>query len=235
LDNTPREVITEAKDIIYKHGMELSVHAPFLELNIAAFCSGIREESIRVIKKSVDFSEQLRAKTLVVHSGEFTFDTIPENNRTNDNIITKKQWNHNIDSLRSINDYANSKDITVCLENIGLSPHSIDRCFEDLLEIRENVGDSLRFTLDMGHARLTEGAEKGIRLLGDSIYHIHLTDNLGKHDDHLPLGDGNYDYSNYAKFLRDFLHIIILEVVEISTDPKPVIRAKNALNTLLSQ
>ncbi len=234
LDHVPRDLINEAKDILYNHGMEISVHAPFHELNIAAFYAGIREESIRAIKKSVDLSEQLKSKTLIVHNGKFTFKITPENNITNNNILTKTQWNHNIDSLRSINDYANSKDITICLENIGIDPNSIDRCFEDLLEIREKVGNSLRFTLDMGHARLVDGAEKGIRLLGDSIYHIHLTDNHGEHDDHLPLGDGNYDYSTYVNFLRDFPHLIILEVVDISTDPSRVIKGKNAFKKLLS-
>lgn len=234
LDNTSSDRIAEANDIITNRGLEVCLHAPFLEINIAAFCPGIREESVRTVKKSIDLGGRLGAKTIVVHSGDFTFDIMPKNNKTNDNAITKAQWNYAIDSLRSINDYANSKGITICLENLAFYTHSIDRCFEDLLEIRESVGSSLKFTLDMGHARIAGGAKKGIRLLGDNIGHIHLTDNRGRKDDHLAVGDGNYDYSPFIDFLRNFSHVITLEVVDIGTDPGPVIRAKKALNRLLS-
>ena len=98
-------------------------------------------------------------------------------------------------------------------------PLSIDNTFEDMREIRDRVGQALQFTLDVGHARLQEGARKGVDLLGNNIRHIHLTDNFGKTDDHLPLGDGNYDYSEFAGFLGDFPHVITLEVLHRGPHP----------------
>jgi len=38
------------------------------------------------------------------------------------------------------------------------------------------------------------------------------------------LGEGNYDYSRFLGFFRSFPYIITLETVELTTDPKPVLK-----------
>ena len=135
--------------------------------------------------------------------------------------------------MKKINDYASGKGITVALENIGYGRQVMDRAFEDLLKIREAVGESLQFTLDIGHARLAGGAEKAIQLMGDNIRHIHISDNFGKKDDHLPVGDGNYDYTPLLDFFKTFPHVISLELVEFSDDPGPVLRARERFLQLI--
>jgi sugar phosphate isomerase/epimerase len=233
-DNTSVEMIAEAQDIRQKTGMEICVHAPFFELNIAAFCQRIRAESVRIIEKSIDMCAALEGKVLIAHCGDFTYN-LPQRASEYGSQAMAIQWNYNIESLKRINDYANSKGITVCLENIGFNTSSIDRSYEDLLKIQASVGDTLQFTFDMGHARLSQGASEGIHLLGRHIRHIHLTDNLNENDDHLPLGDGDTDYSEFGDFLKNFPYIITLEVIEISSDPAPVLRAKDAMIDLLSK
>ena len=89
------------------------------------------------------------------------------------------------------------------------------------------VGDSLQFTLDIGHARINSegGVEEGFRVLGDNIHHIHFTDNYGKEDDHLPIGDGNIDYSSFFHLIRNFPHIVTLEVFAPGPDPSPILKS----------
>lgn len=220
-ENTPPAVMDKARNILDKSGMEICVHSPFMELNIGAFSKGIRDESIRSINKAADMCEAIGGEVMIVHSGTLTYHQTQGATKEKHPLV-KLQWDYNIDSLKQINDYANSKGITVCLENIGFN--SLDQTFEDLLEIREAVGDSLNFTLDFGHARLAQGGEEAIKVLGEHIRHIHLTDNHGENDDHLPVGDGNYDYSGILDFLRNFPHIITLETVDLTDDPQPVLR-----------
>ncbi|MCG6910565.1 MAG: sugar phosphate isomerase/epimerase [Deltaproteobacteria bacterium] len=231
-DQITPDALAEAQKVVQKSGIEICVHAPFFEINIAAFSGGIREESIRLINKAVDLCHGLGGRTLVVHAGDFTY-TFDGATRLN-NPALAIQWQHNLESLKRINDYAQRKGVVVCLENIAINATSIDRNFEDLLEIRKAVGASLKFTLDTGHARLTEGTVRGIDLLGKQIRHIHLTDNFGEKDDHLPVGEGNDDFGSYIDFLRGFEHIITLEVVDIGTDPDPVLRCRRALQALFA-
>ena len=226
------EALADARKILQQNPMEICVHAPFFEINIAAYCKSIQKESIRIIETSIDLCHALDGKTLVVHNGNYTY-SIPGATRHNHPAL-EIQWSSNIAALKQINTYANDRGITVCLENIAINDTSIDRCFADLLEIREAVGDSLKFTLDMGHSRLFEGTAEGIRVLDDAIGHIHLSDNFGEKDDHLPLGDGNYNYSEYIDFLKDFEHIITLEVIDVGTDPEPALRTRQGLQDLLA-
>ncbi|MEW6185949.1 MAG: sugar phosphate isomerase/epimerase family protein [Thermodesulfobacteriota bacterium] len=230
-ENTPKDIIKKGRDILEKSAMEVCVHAPFFDMNIAAFSPGIRKASVDITKKTVDFCAEVGGKTMIVHSGTQTYEQI-KGLPKEANPLFKLQWDNNIDSLKQINEYANSKGITVCLENIGFN--SVDQSFQDLLEIRKAVGSSLQFTLDFGHARLGEGAAEGIRLLGENIRHIHLHDNHGKNDDHLPVGDGNYDYSPYIDFFKNYSHIITLEVSDISRDPQPMLRSRENFLKLVS-
>ena len=228
------DIISLVNGIVETSGIELCLHAPFFEHNIAALCPGIREASLESITKTIDLAEKLRVKTIVVHNGGYAPPGPPGTSRFDDDRL-RKHWDHNIASLKELVDHATKKGVILCLENIGFDPFSIDGTFEDMAEIREHVGSALQFTLDMGHARLQEGARKAIDLLGDNIRHIHLTDNFGRRDDHLPLGDGNYDYSQFADFLRGFPHIITMEVVSNGTGPEPMIRARDGFNSLFRQ
>lgn len=134
--------------------------------------------------------------------------------------------------MKRINAYAESKGITLCLENLGWN--EVAQSFEDLLRIRDEVGDTLQFTLDIGHARIKSegGIEEGFRVLGDNIRHIHLSDNYGKEDDHLPIGEGNTDFSNFFHLFNNFPHIITLEIVPPGPDPGPILKSLAYLRTL---
>jgi sugar phosphate isomerase/epimerase len=231
VENTPPEVFEKANKILEKSGMEVCVHAPFFELNIAAFSPGIRKESVQITQKAVDFCTAVGGKVLIVHSGTQTYEQLKGIPRAQ-NPLYKIQWDNNIESLKQINDYANTKEVIVCLENIGFG--SVDQCFQDLLDIRKDVGSSLQFTLDFGHARLGEGAEEGIKRLGENIRHIHLHDNHGEKDEHLPVGDGNYDFSGFIDLFRNYPHIITLEVSDNGRDPQFILRSRDNFQRLLS-
>jgi len=65
----------------------------------------------------------------------------------------------------------------------------------------------LGFTLDSGHANIrSPGA--GRRMLAfldrfaDRLAHVHISDNSGKGDEHLPLGDGNVDFTALIRRLN---------------------------------
>ncbi len=139
--------------------------------------------------------------------------------------LMKIQWDHNIESLKRINAYAESKGITLCLENLGWN--EVAQSVEDMLKTRDEVSDTLQFTLDIGHARINSegGVEEGFRVLGDNIRHIHFSDNYGKEDDHLPIGEGNTDYSRFFHLIKNFPHIITLEVVAPGPDTDPILKS----------
>jgi len=224
LDNWDWKEIEALKKISRAAKIEISVHAAFYELNMAAFSQGIRAESIRYINKSIDFCHELGGEVITVHPGKYTYDILPGASVDTDPLM-KIQWEHNIESLKRINAHAESKGVILCLENLGWN--YVARSFDDMVKIREEVGETLQFTLDIGHARANseDGVEDGFRVLGDHIRHIHISDNFGKEDDHLPLGEGNTNFSKFFHYLKDFPHIITLEIIPPDSDPSPILKS----------
>ncbi len=218
-----------AREEVETSGIDLAVHAPFTSLNIAALNPGIRRESIRQQKAAADLCADLAGSAVIVHNGEYVYS---ERLRNKAPQAFRMQWDLNIEALAEICEHAQKRGVQLCLENIGFEPEHMDRCVDDLLEIRERVS-CLSFCLDIGHARLNDELEYAISHMRPYTRHIHFTDNLGKRDDHLVIGEGNFDYTPYLDYFRNFEGIITLEVVKIGTDPAPAIASKKHVEKLL--
>lgn len=82
---------------------------------------------------------------------------------------------------------------------------------------------SLGFHLDVGHANLSggEGNKTGefVKRYGKRLKHVHLSDNRGGHDEHMPLGAGRIDWPAAIGHLRKagYRRTVTLEV--FSDDP----------------
>jgi len=204
-------------------GISLSVHAPWVDLNIASFNEGIRKESVRQHLGVLDLAEALGAGVVVIHAGNVS-----------GKVAQAREicFNHAVDSIREIAEEAAGKGIVLCLENVLFEPWAVDRTYRDLLTIKEKAGvPGLKYTLDFGHARLAGGISEGIAALGQDIYHIHVSDNNGDGDDHQVFGRGDLDYSPYLKFLKSFPGSIVMEVMGLTEDARK--RALESRNNLL--
>jgi sugar phosphate isomerase/epimerase len=224
-DQATREQREEARAVIEKAGLAVAVHAPFTSLNLAAMNPGVRQLSVQQTKDAMDLCADLGGGPVIVHNGEYTF-------RRFSGLI---QWKINIQSLQELAAYAANKSVTMCLENIGFEPDHMDQCVDDMLRVRDEAGEPLiSFCLDIGHARLNHELPEAIAKMGPHIRHIHFTDNFGEHDDHLPIGEGDFDYAPHLDFFRSFGGIITLEVVKVGEDPEPAIKSLEYVRRLLA-
>jgi hypothetical protein len=94
-------------------------------------------------------------------------------------IIPEKHTNGSTNPSEII-EMANQLGVTICVETGPL---------EDILRAGDKF-DSIRFCLDTGFANLDRKYRfrNYIDKLSDRIVHLHLTDNYGQMDDHLPPG-----------------------------------------------
>jgi sugar phosphate isomerase/epimerase len=90
-------------------------------------------------------------------------------------------------------------------------------CFlQRAVEFQElaNEGLQLLITLDVGHANTVSQLRPFLKLLKNSILHVHLHDNNGSNDDHMVVGAGTTDW----RLLRSYLDFRkITAVVEANT------------------
>ena len=209
LDGAAREKL---RSLAEKADITLSLHAPWIDLNVASFNRGIREESVRQQKGALDLAADLGAGVLVMHAGDVSGKV---------EIAREICFNHALESVKEISGHAVGKDVLLCLENVIFEPWAVDSSYQDLLTIKEHAGSpNLKFTLDFGHARLGGGIREGIEALGLDIKHIHLSDNGGRGDDHQVIGRGTADYTPYTDFLKSFQGLIVLEVMGLAEDSR---------------
>jgi len=223
IDYISREERETAKKLAEELKLELLVHCPFNNLNIASLNRGIREESVQQYLSAVDFCAEIGGEALVVHNGEYIIDPAIGDMGPQVKAI---QWQLNLEALKRVSERAERAGVMLCLENCNFVWNKIERSIEDLVRIKQAiVSENLKFTLDIGHSRLAEGVNQALKVLGKEIRHIHFTDNFGKQDDHLIIGEGDFDYSPFLDFFRSFPFVITLEVIKLNRSIEPAKRS----------
>src|SRR5205823_7723666 len=104
----------------------------------------------------------------------------------------------NAAALAELDEAAHERGVTLMVENLR-DPFGTPEGLAPLLAAAPRA----RFHLDVGHAHL--GGDRLRALLaafGDRLGHVHVSDNFGIDDLHLPLGAGSIDWRAAAGSLR---------------------------------
>ena len=176
------EVAARVREVIETTGLEVSVHAPFADLNLASINDAIYRESIRqimlVTEASAAFTDQV-----TIHPGYLS----PAGK-----LVPQKVWGLHKAALVEIGRVSEDCGVSVTLENMPNIPDFFCRYCGELSGMVDGV-DGIGCTFDFGHANTMKEIDA---FLGDlsSASHIHVHDNHGKSDEHLALGDGLMDW-----------------------------------------
>ena len=207
------------------NGLGLVCHLPTF-VSTGDLTASIRQASIQEMERSMEVAADLGAEKVVLHPsmaggmGAFVLDTVKA---------------YAIDFIYKMAQNARELGVTVCLENmmpgnrIGVEP-------DDFEEILERVPD-LKLTLDTGHANI--GDRRGRRLknlmdrFADRIGHVHISDNSGKRDDHLAVGQGTVRFADVVRRLKlmGYDETITLMVVDSRKRIKDMFSAHSCITT----
>ncbi|MGA7076110.1 MAG: sugar phosphate isomerase/epimerase family protein [Halobacteriota archaeon] len=176
-------------------GLEISVHTPFSDLNIASRNTPIWRETLRQIKATIEGLAN-HARVFVIHPGYVSPLAA---------FCPEKALYRNKQALVELAQCAREYDVTATVENMVNVDFLLGR-FPD--EIEDMRPDGLGFTFDVGHANTADAIDS---FLGMQIDHIHLHDNNGQTDEHLALGLGNIDWERVMRALRRYKGIFVLE------------------------
>ncbi len=164
-------------------GLDVTVHAPFMDLNSGAIDPAVQEATRRRYHQTFDAAARLGARLIVFHPG---YDPWHYGAQT-------RSWQEQAlafwpEFLRR----ADQDGITLAMENI------FDRTSRLLCWLVRSL-DHPRFghCFDIGHWQLfgTQDLIAWLENLGDRLVHLHLHDNRGRNDDHLPLGAGKINFN----------------------------------------
>lgn len=215
-----RDQKAELLAALERHKMQLVCHLPTF-VSLADLTDGIRQASLAEVLKALETAASLAAEKVVAHPAVISGmgALVPELSRQ-----------YAFESLAAIASRAADLKICLCLEN--MFPRSRFGVEVDDFKDIFNRFPTLKLTLDTGHAHI--GSPRGKRVIryieafADRIGHIHVSDNFGKEDNHLPIGAGVIDFPKVMKALKDIGYddTITLEVFSRDKDYVRISREK---------
>ncbi len=196
----------------------LSIHAPFMDMSPGAVDSRVRDVTFERFSYVMDIAKVLLPKTIVFHSG-----------------YEKWRYAHRVDiwlegSLRTW------RPLIKMAQDIGVRI-AIENIFEDepsnlRMLMKELHSENFGICFDAGHCNLFTKVplRDWIENLKPYIYELHLHDNDKTFDQHLPIGDGTFDFETLFTALKGQDCLYTIE----AHSPENVLKSMKRLRELIA-
>ena len=212
------EIRAVAGALDQQHLQLVSLHAPTSRDTSAMRESGMplsicevervrRIEAMDELKRVIDVADDLPYSRLIVHMGGSR------------EMADQRKRDAAFSTLEHLILHAHHAGVTICVENTTseMGHPTYLRAFVD-----ETRLSGLRFNFDIGHAYLAElpeaeRVEKSFAPVRDLVSSVHLHDNHGEKDEHLPPYEGTIDWPaaiNLLKTAPDATLPLVLELKE---------------------
>jgi sugar phosphate isomerase/epimerase len=193
LDGFDQKEAQRLADSLKSNGLENTLHGPFRDLSPGGVDSRILTVTRQRIDQTMEVAEILRPRCIVFHSG---FD--PWRYRGYEDVWLERSqetWARALEKAQEIHS-------TLAIENV------FERTPDNLVSLIERMGSPrFRHCFDVGHLNAFGDTplERWVESTAPYIAEIHLHDNTGDGDDHLPMGKGNIDFPLLFRLVRDHI------------------------------
>jgi len=186
-------LVERLQELMASYELRFSIHAPYADTNLSADDDLIREWILKRVRASIRFGSELDARCVVVHPGWTT---------ATDGFMKGRAWELNLRSLRWLLRYAEEYGVDLLIENVpGPTPYLLVSV-EDFELFYGELEQPMGMVLDVAHANLQGEVAEFMRRFGGRVRHVHVSDNDGESDQHLPIGDGGIDWGGVMNMLR---------------------------------
>ena len=186
----PSEIDLEAiRAALEQHGLNVVAHTAYY-IPVASPFASLRQASLDELRRCLQPVHRIGAHVMNVHYFR------PPKFFSSQQCV---DWH--IETLTPLCDEAAALGVTVVLEHI---PHGGEDQLEQFIELMERI-PLLRFHLDSGHAKLERGYDRWgeyLERLAEKLLHVHLSDNDGTSDQHLPLGAPRRSATAWPEHIR---------------------------------
>lgn len=176
---------------LQNNNLSCTLHAPFFELSIGSLDPFIRKVSRDKYKKAFELIEIFQPKSIVCHLGF----------EENKHGYKEKEWfKYTLEGWQELVEISANHHTPVMLENTyEKNPRQHKKIFEAL------SSPFAGFCLDVGHVMAFAGNswQDWLPELKPWLGQLHLHDNDGQKDRHLPIGSGLFDFKGLAAYLTE--------------------------------
>ena len=195
------------KENAKNYDLKFSVHAPFADINVASPSKTMLKASMKRLKQSMNFANELNAYLWVFHPGAKSGIS---------SFYPSAEWRQNLESIQELYKTAKDLNLEIAMENLPEKYNFIMKTPEDFERFYAESGlNKIGIVLDTGHAHLEGQIYTFIHQLPKKIAHIHISDNHGITDEHLGLGYGTIDWKQFTNEIKamGFSRTILTESV----------------------
>lgn len=181
----PTDARRQVRERLERLGLWCTVHAPIYGVNLASPIRSLAAASLAEVVQTVDLAVEVGSRLVVIHPGHVDEDYLALDGERD------LAWRRFSFALEVILARAGQRGVRVAIENKQRGRgwdmvHTSDEHARVLDRFPQ-----LRACLDVGHLHTVEGdLAAHVVALGERLAHVHLHDNCGERDEHLPLGRG---------------------------------------------
>ena len=215
LDSFNQDKLLSLEKDLHQRNLVPSLHAPFMDLSPGSLDPKIREVTKARLNHIMDLAEVLRPTIINCHA-------YYDRHRFGGKMDA---WLEN--AIRTfeplVRRVERSKSILTVENTFEDEPTPID-------QLIEKIGSPyLRACFDNGHFHIFHKVplKKWWKILGDKTIHLHIHDNHGERDEHLPLGGGNFPFPVFFNLLKDCHH-----EMSCTLECRNLVDARKALKSL---
>lgn len=191
LDLISNDQVSRVENALSRACIRPRIHAPFFDLNPGALDPLIREVTFTRLSQTLDIARKINADLVVIHPG------VDKWRYPNLETVWRE---HAVRFFPRLIAIAATFNCRLAIENIyEEDPGSLVKLVDTL--------DSEWFghCYDVGHWHLfgRRPMAEWLEAIGPKLFHLHLHDNHGRADEHLPVGDGTIDFLPLQQFLSN--------------------------------
>ena len=184
-------LIGQYKKLLADYSGILTIHGPYIDLYSTSFDPMIKRVSIIRYRQALMIASELNAKAIVIHSDY-------DNNKIYDGY-DDYLYEENIKLWQDLMKEFESQKIMAVMENVlNKNPYVIKKIVEKI------NSPYLKACLDIGHANVHGEIDllEWVKIYGDDLAYVHLHDNHGEKDQHLPIGEGKINFLEFFKEIK---------------------------------
>jgi len=191
LDRFSKSDFLEMAIRLLDEGLTITFHAPFMDLRPGAIDPRIRAVTLERLMQVFDLVPLFRPRSVVCHpSFDHRYYVSTEQLWLENNVNT---WQRCLERIREM-------DTVIALENVyEVEPRHLNLLLDAL------DPDRTCFCFDTGHFNVFSRVplEVWMESMGPRIGQLHLHDNNGMLDEHLPVGQGTFPFREFFGMLRE--------------------------------
>lgn len=182
LSSIDRDDCLRTAELLKDGGLKFTFHAPFVDLRPGALDDRIRKASMERIRQAFDLAQYFQPLKIVCHPSYDDRYYVNCDDLWLENSV--RFWSE----LKGV---AKDAGAAVALENVYEKEPDILRKLMEIL-----VDDHFCFCFDTGHFNVfsNKSLQTWIEQMGAYIGHLHLHDNFGEFDEHLPVGTATFPF-----------------------------------------